>query len=65
MFTSGSSSAAICFAFPTGKLSGQGQFPSQVPAETAPVLAGVYKPYNYMRNVEQLLWKNIFMIVLQ
>lgn len=55
MFTSGSSSAAICFAFPTGKLIGEGLFPSQVPTETAPVLAGVYKPYNYMRNVEQLL----------
>lgn len=55
----------ICFAFPTGKLFRQELFPSEEPTETAPVLAGVSNPSNYMRNVEQLFWKSIFMILLQ
>lgn len=55
----------ICFAFPPGKLIGQGLFPGEAPTETALVLAGVSKPYNYMRSVKHLLWKSILMIFLQ
>lgn len=61
-------SCPICplyFGSLTGKLSGTVLFPSRLLTSTAPVLDGIYMPYNYVGNVEQLLWRSTFMIILE
>lgn len=61
-------SCPICplyFGSLTGKLSGTVLFLSRLLTSTAPVLDGIYMPYNYVGNVEQLLWRSTFMIILE